>query len=61
MVMIPRTFLTKSPEPASLKGLVFDLGETAIKESRKQPWYRTPAAFAIVVVLVFIVLNYVFF
>lgn len=61
MVMIPLTFLTKSPEPASLKGLVFDLGETAIKESRKQPWYRTPAAFAIVVVLVFIVLNYVFF
>jgi SSS family solute:Na+ symporter len=61
MVMIPLTFMTQSPAPASLKGLVFDQREAPINDGRKLRWYRTPAAFAVAVLLVFVVLNYVFF
>jgi SSS family solute:Na+ symporter len=55
------TFLTKAPDPATLKGLVFDLGEARVAESAQLAWYRTPAFYAVLVVMVFVVLNYVFF
>lgn len=60
-VAIPLTFLTKPPNASSLKGLVFDVRSAAGQGKVKPLWYRTPACFAVVVLLIFAALNYVFF
>ena len=61
IVMLTLTFLTRSPDPASLKGLVFDLETSRSEGPANQRWYQTPIFFAGVVMLIFAVLNTVFF
>jgi SSS family solute:Na+ symporter len=52
------TFLTKAPDPATLKGLTYD---SAARIERTGPWYRTPEFYAVVVAVAFIYLNIKFF
>ena len=52
------TFLTKAPDPATLKGLTYD---SAARIERTGPWYRTPEFYAVVVVAGFVYLNIKFF
>jgi hypothetical protein len=61
IVMLPLTFLTRSPDPVSLKGLVFDLETSRAAGPTNQRWFQTPIFFAGVVMLIFAVLNIVFF
>ena len=60
-VILPLTFLTPAPDPASLKGLVFDPAADRLLIKIKLPWYRTPAFYGIVVLVAFAALNIVFF
>ena len=61
IVMITMTFLTKAPDPDSLTGLVYDSSLAAVPETTKQQWYRTTAFYAVVVIVIFVVLNVAFF
>jgi SSS family solute:Na+ symporter len=61
IVMLSLTFLTRSPDPASLKGLVFHLETSRSEGPANQRWYQTPIFFAGVVMLIFVVLNIIFF
>ena len=58
VVMIPVTFLTQAPDPQKLKGLVY------ARNTEKRPrgsWIKSPWTYAAVVMVVFIILNIVFF
>ncbi len=61
LVILPLTFLTRSPDPDSLKGLVFDSKVTSDANEKKLNWFQRPAFFATVVLTIFVVLNIVFF
>lgn len=54
------TFLTDSPDPAKLKGLIYERAKLE-EEEVGQPWYSHPACFAAVVGLMFVGLNWIFF
>ena len=60
-VMLPLTFLTRPSDPLSLKGLVFDPGAVRIAENKNLRWYQITMFYAVVVLLIFVVLNVVFF
>jgi solute:Na+ symporter, SSS family len=60
-VMLLLSFLTKPPDRGSLHGLVYDWEALRILTSGVMPWYRTPAAYAAGVLVIFVVLNIAFF
>jgi SSS family solute:Na+ symporter len=60
IVMVTMTFLTPAPAPASLRGLVYDSSIAQVPDA-VNPWYQSITFYAIVVILVFIALNVVFF
>jgi SSS family solute:Na+ symporter len=60
LVIVPATFLTKPPIPATLKGLIYEPGQIS-QEEMNEPWYSHPTFYAIVVGAMFIALNVAFF
>jgi len=61
IVMVTMTLLTPAPDPASLTGLVYDSSIARVPETTKSLWYQSTAFYAVVVVVIFIVLNVAFF
>jgi SSS family solute:Na+ symporter len=61
VVMLPLTFLTPAPDPATLKGLVFDPAADRLAIKKKLPWYQTPVFYAAIVMSVLVALNIYFF
>lgn len=59
--IIVASFLTKAPDPASLQGLVYDPESMRRSASTAGPWFRRPIAYAAVVLVIFVVLNILFF
>lgn len=59
LIIIPATFLTKPPDAAKLKGLIYERGQ--VVDEASGPWYSTPAFYGVLVGAGFIVLNIVFF
>ena len=59
-VIVPLAFLTRAPEAAALKGLVFDPNADRTEGNAKLGWWRTPAFFATAVLVVFAILNILF-
>jgi hypothetical protein len=59
-VIVPLSFLTRAPEAAALKGLVFDPNADRSEGNAKLGWWRTPAFFAAAVLVVFAILNILF-
>jgi len=55
------SFITKPPDPDSLRGLVFDSGSMRQTRAIGTAWYRTPLAYAVVVLVLFSALNYLFY
>jgi SSS family solute:Na+ symporter len=60
VVIVPLAFLTRAPEAAALKGLVFDPNADHGGGNAKLGWWRTPAFFATAVLIVFAILNILF-
>jgi len=58
VVTVALSFATKPPDEEKLKGLVYS---GAAKAKDPTPWYRTPEFYAVVVVVLFVALNVVFF
>src|SRR5208283_4041845 len=50
VVTVVASYITEAPQAEKLKGLVYS---RAIKEKSSTPWYRTPAFYAIVVLIAF--------
>lgn len=60
VTVVVASFLTTPPSPDSIKGLVYN--PAAMRSTGpKLPWYRRPVTYAAFVVIVFSVLNYLFF
>lgn len=59
-VIVPLAFLTRAPEAAALKGLVFDPNAERSEGHAELVWWRTPSFFAAIVLVVFAILNIVF-
>ena len=60
-VMIATAFLTPAPDPASLKGLVYEGGSVKDPSEASLRWYNTPVFYGIVVLVIFAALNLYFF
>jgi len=60
LTILLATFLTDPPDPAKLKGLIYERAK--LQEGQVgQPWYSHPACYAAVVAVMFVCLNWVFF
>ena len=58
VVTVGLSFLTDPPSKEKLKGLVYS---GATREKGSTPWYRTPEFYAVVVLVLFVALNIMFF
>jgi solute:Na+ symporter, SSS family len=58
--IVVATFLTTPPDPEKLKGLIFEHGQRS-EEEAFEPWYSRPAFYALIVGVLFILLNIVFY
>jgi hypothetical protein len=57
-VMVLTTYATDAPDPKDLKGLTYSY---AARVERSCAWYRTPEFYGVVVITMFLFLNFRFF
>jgi solute:Na+ symporter, SSS family len=60
LVIVPVSLLTPPPDPARIKGLIYEKGDLREEESAG-PWYTQPLFYGIVIAALFLALNWIFF